>query len=829
MNASRLKLALRLLLRDWRAGELRILLSALLIAVAATSAIGFFTDRLHQGMGNQSAELLGADLVLRSPRPVDPGWLEQARVYGLRQNQIMEFPSVVLHGDNLQLCDIKAVVPGYPLRGVLRTAAKPFDAGSDTREIPQPGTAWVESRLLPLLQVQVGDVITLGDRSLRIARILTFEPGGAGNFAALAPAVLISRYDAEHAGVLAPGSRLTLSYQFAGASEAIARYKLWLIPRLGPSDHLNDIHDGQPAIAAALDRAERYLGLASLAAVLLAAIAIAMGARRYSERHYDVSAMLRCLGAGQNDIVVLYLLQLLLIGLVGSSLGLLLGYSVQFGLLALLSGLLPAQLPPPGPLPALLGLFTGLVVLAGFGVPPVLRLRNVPALRVLRRDLAPMPLRAWLVYGAALATMTLLLWRYTGNALLTFSVLGGTLAALLVFGLLAWGLLRASRVLHRGVGVAWRYGLNNLWRHPWLAVGQILAFGLVLMVMALIGLLRGDLLTTWQSQLPAQAPNYFVINVLPDQVARFSACLHENRIASAQLYPMIRGRLTEVNGVAVSQRAQDNGDRRIQRELNLTWSDTLQQDNKIVAGRWWQTADRGRPLVSVEQGVAERLGIKLGDELTFSFGGQGLKVKVSSIRTVQWDSFKPNFFMIFPAGVIEQYPATYVTSFYLPPTGRILLAQMVRDFPAVTVIDLDRIMNQVRSILAQVTLAVQYVLVLVLLAGFAVLYAALQANLDERLYEGALLRTLGASRYQLRAGHLAEYALLGMLAGLFAAVGAEFIAWLLYTRVFHLEYHLKWQLWAMLPPLGALLIGAAGYWGTRSVVQSSPLVVLRGL
>jgi putative ABC transport system permease protein len=829
MNANRLKLAVRLLLRDWRAGELRVLLLALLIAVTATSAIGFFADRLQRGMVVQSADLVGADLVLRSPRPVAPDWLKQARSSGLRAIQTLEFPSVVLHGDNLQLSDIKAVVPGYPLRGMLRTAAAPFGVESNTRDIPEVGAAWVEARLLPLLQARVGDAITLGDRALRITRVLTFEPGGAGNFAALAPGVLINRTDAEQAGVLAPGSRLTYSYQFAGEPAALARYKQWLLPRLGPSDHLNDVHDGQPMIGAALDRAERYLGLASLAAVLLAAVAIAMGARRYSERHFDVSAMLRCLGATQRDILVLYLLQLLFIGLVGSSIGLLFGYAAQFGLFALLSGLLPARLPPPGSMPILLGLFTGLIVLAGFGLPPVLRLRNVPALRVLRRELTPLPLRAWLVYGTALGAMILLLWRYTGNTMLTLSVLGGTVMALLVFGALAWLLLRASRVLHHGVGAAWRYGLNNLWRHPRLAVAQILAFGLVFMVMALIGLLRGDLLTTWQTQLPAQTPNHFVINVLPDQVAPFRAFLNAHHVARAQIYPMVRGRLAAVNGVAMAQRVRQEGSGHINRELNLTWSDTLQQDNRIVDGRWWQPGDQGRPLVSVEQGVAERLGIKLGDELTFSFGGQELKVKVASVRTVQWDSFKPNFFMIFPPGVIEQFPATYITSFYLPPTERTLLAEMVRSFPAVTVIDLDRIMDQVRSILAQVTMAVEYILVLVLLAGFAVLYAALQASLDERLYEGALLRTLGASRYQLRAGHLAEYALLGVLSGLFAAAGAEFIAWLLYSHVFHLDYQLKWQLWLTLPPLGGLLIGATGYWGTRSVVRQSPLVVLRGL
>ncbi len=828
MNAS--ALAWRLLVRDWRSGELRILAAALVIAVAVTAAIGFFSDRLQRAMATQSADLLGADLVLRSPFPIPAAWLAQARALGLQENQSLQFPSVVLHGEHVQLAAIQAVRPGYPLRGTLRTAAAPYGAEQATRALPAPGEAWVEARLLPLLDAKVGDELTLGTLNLRIARVLAYEPGGAGTLAAVAPTVLVSRAAVDRAGLLAPGSRVTHVCQFAGDARAVARLQRWLTPQLDPSQRLLDVHAGRPAVGDALDRAQRYLGLASLMAVLLAGVAIAMGARRYSERHYDTSAMLRCLGASQRDIVVLYGLQLLLIGVAGSVLGVAVGYVAHLGLFALLRELLPARLPAPGALPALLGLLTGLLVLAGFALPPVLRLRNVSALRVLRRELTPLPLRAWLVHGAAGAAMTLLLWRYTGSVALTLSVLGGALLSLLAFGVLAWALLRASRVLARGVGASWRWGLNRVWRRPWLAVGQILTFGLVLLAMAMIALLRSDLLDTWRAQLPAQAPNYFVINILPDQVSGFRAFLDDHRIASAHVYPVVRGRLAAVNGVALAERAQRNGDEDLRRELNLSWSESLPPDNRVVAGRWWRPEDRGVAQVSVEQGIARRLGIRLGDALSFSFaGGQLLQARVASLRAVQWDSFKPNFFMLFPPGTLERFPATYMTSFYLPAGERALLAPMVQRFPAVTLIDLDRIMGQVRRILGQVTVAVEYMLVLVLAASFAVLFAALQSTLDERLYEGALLRTLGASRYQLRAGQLAEYALLGLLAGVFAAAGTEFIAWLLYTRVFHLEFRLKWQLWILLPPLGALLVGVAGLWGTRRVVQSSPLAVLREL
>lgn len=831
MSRSRYRLAWRLLLRDWRAGELRILLSALIIAVTATTAISFFTDRLQRAMVNQSSELLGGDLLLSSPRPLDKSWLEQADALELEHDEVLEFPSVVVHGDNLQLAGIKAVRPGYPIRGTLRISDTAYGEQRDTRKVPAEGEAWVEARLLPLLGIDVGDRFELGRITLTVTRVLTFEPGGGGNLFALAPRVLINRADVARAAILQPGSRVSYQYFFVGKEQGIARYKKWLQPKLEPSHRLIDVREGRPTVGAALDRARQYLGLASLVAVLLAGVAIAMGARRYSERHFDMSAVMRCLGAGQNDILALFIPQLLWLGILGGAVGVVLGFIVQFGLFYLLRGLLPTVLPAPGIMPVFIGFLTGITVLAGFALPPVLRLREVPALRVLRRELAPMPLRGWLVYGAALAAMGLLMWRYTGSAELTLSVMGGAILALVLLGAVAFGLLRASRSLHRGVGVAWRYGLNNLWRRPMLSVSQILAFGMTLMAMALIALVRGDLLSTWQTQLPTEAPNNFVVNIQPDRVTAFHTFIAERRIKSAELYPMVRGRLADINGESMRKRIQpgDNGSGAVRRELNLTWSDSLPEDNTLTAGKWFTKQDRGKPLVSVEARLADRLGIKLGNDLTFSFGTDELTVKVASLRTVQWDSFRPNFFMIFPPGVLDLYPATYMTSFYLPQGRKGELAEMIRQFPAVTVIDLDRIMEQVRRILRQVTLAVEYVLVFVLLAGFAVLYAALQASLDERLYEGALLRTLGASRRQLRSGHLAEYALLGALSGLLAAGGAELIAFILYREVFHLEYSIQWWLWGWLPLIGALLIGIAGFIGTRRVVLKSPLVVLNNI
>lgn len=826
----RLRLALQLLARDWRAGELRLLAASLVIAVGAVTAVGFFADRLQRGMLNQSADLLGADTVLVSPEPVEAAWMAEAGRRGLRQARALEFTSVVLRGERLQLSSIRAVSRGYPLRGTLKTAPAPFEPEVVTAELPAPGTVWAEARLLQALGAAIGDRVEIGNAELTIARILGSEPGRGGSFFSLAPRVLMSEADIVRTGVIQPGSRVTYGYGLAGGDAEVAAYRQWLVARLSANQRLLDPHEGNPTLGRALERVERYLGLTSLIAVLLAGVAIAMGARRYSRRHYDVSAMLRCLGASQRDILLLYLLQLLALGLAASAAGCLLGWLGQAGLHALLKGLFPAGLPAPGAGPAALGLLTGLLTLTGFAAAPVLRLKQVPPLRVLRRELSPLPASAFAVYGLALGAMLILMWRYTGSASLTAIVLAGSTAAALLLAGLAFGLLGLGRLLRARGGVAWRFGVNNLWRRPRASVVQILAFGFALMAMALMTLVRTDLLSTWQRQLPEHTPNHFAFNILPADVGRVQQFFAGHAIEAQAIYPMVRGRLTEINGVPVTQAVtkEENNIEAIHRELNLSWSATLPPDNEVVQGAWWPS-DARAPLVSVEARLAQRLGIAVGDRLTYSIGGAPLSARVEGLRKVQWDSFHPNFYMLFPPGVLDDFPATYLTSFYLTPAQKPLLIPLVRAFPAVTVFETDQLLAQVRAILRQVTAAVELVLLFVLAAGLAVLYAALAASHDERLHEGALLRVLGASRARLRTGQLVEFAALGVLAGLLAATGTELIAGLLYTRVFDLGYRWQWTVWVAAPLAGGLLIAAAGMLGTRRVVRASPMAVLREL
>ncbi|WP_433884848.1 ABC transporter permease [Pseudomonas vranovensis] len=822
-------LALRQLLRDARAGELRVLFFALLVAVAASTAIGYFGARLNGAMLLRATEFLGADLVLQGSSPAAPEQISRGTALGLQHAQVVEFSSVIATDNGIQLSSIKAANDRYPLRGELRSAAEPY-ASETAGGGPAPGEAWVEPRLLAALELKIGDSIDVGMKTLRMSRVLTYEPDRAGNFYSLTPRVMINLADLEATGVVQPGSRVSYRELWRGEPEALASYRDAVSKNLAANQRLQDSRDGNQQIGGALGKAERYLNMASLVAVLLAGVAVALSASRFATRRFDASALLRCLGLSRRQALSLFCLQLVILGSIAALCGAALGWLAQLGLFQLLQGLMPAQIPPGGIGPALAGIATGLVALAGFALPPLAALGRVPPLRVLRRDLLPVPASSWLVYGAALFALGLIMWRLSLDLLLTFALLGGGLvAALLLGGLLLLG-LRSLRRLLAGSPLAWRLGLGQLLRHPLAAAGQSLAFGLILLAMALIALLRAELLDTWQNQLPKDAPNYFALNILPDDKNSFAQRLSEFSAEAAPLYPVIPGRLTAINGEPVQQivSKESTGDRAVQRDLSLTWAADLPQGNTLSEGQWWQAqppAD-ALPGVSVEAELALSLKLKLGDQLTFSIGGLQRQVQVSSLRTVNWDSFQPNFYMIFQPQTLQDLPTTYLTSFYLAPGHDQQVVALSRAFPAVTILQVDALLEQLRSILAQVTLAVEYVLLFVLAAGLAVLFAGLQATLDERIRQGALLRALGAGRGLLVKARRIEFGLLGAASGLLAAIGCELITLVLYRYAFDLHWSPHpWLL--LLPVIGALLVGGAGVYGTRRALNASPLAVLR--
>jgi putative ABC transport system permease protein len=829
MDAARL--SYRLLKREWRAGELRVLLAALVITVASITAVSLFTDRMERAMEMGANELLAADMLVRSTMPIDAALQDEARRRGLDTARMLSFRSVAVVGDRFQLAAVKAVDDSYPLRGTLRVADAPFAEDRPATGIPAPGEVWVDARLVGVLGIDVGDTLELGASRFRVTQIVSYEPDRGGDLFSIAPRLLMNLSDVAATALVQPGSRVRHRLLFAGPAPAIDAFRDWLSPRLKTQERIQGVRDARPELRTALARANQFLGLAALVSVLLAGIAIAVAARRHAERHLDGAALLRCMGASQATVMRVYTLEVLGLGLIGSTIGCVLGFGAQALIARVLGNMILAELPAASWLPLATGSATGLAVLAGFALPPILRLRKVSPARVLRRDLGPMPATTIGAYTVAVVLCVGLVAWHARDARLAAYVIGAGTAAVVVLCLLAYGLIRVLSRLRQRVGTAWRFGLANITRRARGSVMQMVAFGLGIMMLLLISLVRGDLLAEWRDQLPPDAPNYFLINVQPGEVTALKAMLAERGLSSAALYPMVRGRLMAINDKAVNP--DDYDDSRAQRlaarDFNLSWAAEPGSDNRIVAGRWWSSAEHGDALLSVERGIGEALGFGLGDNLTFQIAGRSVTAKVQSVRTVDWDSFRVNFFVMAPPGLLDADPATYITSFHLPDAERGMLIELLHRFPSVTVIDVDALLSKVREIMDRADQGMRYVFLFTLLAGFTVLLAAIQSTLDERRHESAILRTLGADRSVVRRGLLAEFLTLGALAGALAAFAATLLSAWLAARVFHFPYTGNPWVWLTGVVGGSLGIGLAGLLGTRMVLRHPPMESLRRL
>ncbi len=829
MTVASLPFVLRSLLRDLKSGELAVLLLALLVAVASLTAVGFFTDRVGRAVTQQAGEVLAADLRLESPRPIDEAYDAEAVRRGLEVARILSMPSVVFHGEDSSLVALRAVGEGYPLRGRLKIADEPFGPARPTDAIPAPGEAWADSRLLARLGVPVGASLTVGAHSVKVTQVLDYRPDQGAGFGDLSATLMINLADVPATELIQPGSRVSRAVLFAGAPADVAAFREQLKATKQPGERLQAIEDASPQIRASSDRAGRFLSLASLVSVLLSAVAVAMAARRYAARHLDTVALMKCMGASQGFVLRQTVVQLVTIAVLVTLAGTALGYLAQAGLAWLLRDLIRSDLPPPGVATAWLGFVTSVTILVGFALPPLLQLKRVPPARVLRRNLEPPPLRYAAVYVFAIgAVLALLYWLVRDPRLVTVVAagIGGTFLALAAAG---WLLVKALAPLRRGVGVAWRYGLANIARRGRDSVVQIVAFGLGLMVLLLLALVRDDLLRDWRASLPDDAPNYFMINIRPDEGDAVRAFFRERGLPPTELVPLVRARLTAINDVPVD-RIRFEGDRAqdfVEREANLTWARTLRDDNRLLSGSWWTDGDDGGPRVSVEQEYAERLGLKLGDTVTYDVAGEPITATITSLREVRWDSFQPNFFMVFSPGVLDDVTGTLITSVHVEPGQRPALVDLVRQFPEVTIIDLDALLSQVRDVMDKAALAVQYVFLFTLAAGLMVLLAAVQATRDERRYESAMLRTLGASRRVVFQGVAAEFTALGLLSGLLAAAGATVVGYFLAREVFNLEYSPDPWVWVFGIVGGALLVGVAGVLAARSVVTQPPAATLR--
>jgi putative ABC transport system permease protein len=854
------KLSLTMTLRDWRAGELRFLLAALVLSVASLSAVNFFVDRMSAGLERDAHQMLAADLLLESDQPLGAGWRAEARRRGLRSADTVAMLTMasVEDGSTSTMVALKAVSDAYPLRGHVKLRGQGA-AGAAVPDVtapgtPLPGTAWIDGALMASLNLRPGSAIHIGDHTLKVAAVIAAEPDAGAAFAMIAPRVMISAADLPATGLLQQHALATYRWLLAGEPAQVAAFEQWLRARIAAqlqlAVHIETLASSSGERRSMLDQVQQFLSLVSLMTALLASVAVAMAARRFMLRHIDACAMLRCLGLKQGQLARMYLLEFLMVGLLASVGGVLLGFGAHFVLLNWLGKLMAADLPPPGWLPAIQGVATGLILLLGFALPPVLQLRNVSQLRLLRHEQEPPQARTLAVYGAGMALFTALLVWQTGDVALGLGSAAGFLAGGLLFGALAWLALQGLRRL-RGVSghAAWRFAVTDLQRRPAATIAQVVALALGLTAMLLLTVVRADLLAAWKRATPPDAPNHFVINIQPDQ--REAVAEQLRAYGSPALHEQTRARLTQVNGrpaldylSAAAPKEPVDGRARdlVEREFEIGQSATLPVTDKLVSGRWYgaqayviagagagaagATAS-GIAATSLSEGVAEILHVKPGDKLTFDVAGQALEVQVTSLRKIDWRARQVSDIFLLHPQVMQELPYTLAAAVHVPAGDTLFALRMARAFPNLTVFNISAILNQIQASFEQAVAAVEFLFAFTLAAGVFVLYAALAGSQDARTRQVALLRALGATRRQLSQALWIEHLLTGALAGVLASGGATLASWALARFVFHLEWSWSPMLWASGFAVGAACAVFGGRMGLRHVLSQPPLQNLR--
>jgi putative ABC transport system permease protein len=831
-----LKLALRLVARDWRAGELRVLIAAIVLAVASVGTVSFFADRVKGGLAQQANLLLGADLMVSGDRPLPATFADEARLRGLATSPAIRFNSMVQQADaatsNAVLTDVKAVADGYPLRGAIALVEPGSPERRDARGIPARGEAWIDVRLADRLGATKGTKLAVGEATFTVTAIIAQDPEIAGLTFAPGPKLLLNLGDVPATNLLQPGNRATWRLLIAERKPGdIERFRTWLSGRTVPGQRVETVRDLRPEVRQTLERAERFLGLSALVAVLLAAVGVALAASRYLRRHLDAAAMFRCFGSSVGRTLALFVFQFAALGVAASAVGVIGALVGQQLLAAMLSSAFVESLPLPTWMPGLKAFTTGLLLLFGFALPPLVALANVPPLRVLRRDLPRPRVGGILAYAFGAGTIAVLIAWQAQEAQAAAIMLGGVAGLLVASAGLAWLLLTLlKRVPQRGV--SWRFGLANLRRRALASSLQIGALALGLTSLLLLTVVRGDLLRDWRASLPPDAPNQFLVNVLPEQVEDARAWLARSVDVAPAFKPMVRGRLVEVNGQALdTTRYTETRARRLaEREFNLSWTDRMPEGNRTTSGQFWTLQARGADAgISLEDGIAQALGVKIGDRLTFDAGGIRVTAPVTSLRKVDWDSFRVNFFALFAPGALDSLPATYIAAFRAPEGDTRWLSGLVQRYPNILSIDVAEILRQIQSIIDRVARAVEFVFLFTLAGGLLVLQAAIASTQDERKFDAAIVRTLGASQRQLQSAQATEFLLLGALAGLLGAAGATAIGWALAEHVFNIRFSGNALVWLYGIAGGAIAVTLAGWLGTRATVNEPPLTVLRQL
>jgi len=824
-----LAFALRTFGRELRSGEVLVLLAAVGLAVAALTAVGFLTDRIGKAVARQANEVLAADLRLRSQEPVPAEWSELAGEYGLQTARTMSFPSVVFAGDESALATIKVVSDAYPLRGSVRVSNQLFGEQREVDGIPKPGEVWADGALLARVAADVGDLLSVGEIDLRVSAVLTFRPDQSIGFASLAPSLLMNERDIARTGLIGEGSRVSYALLVAGDDEDVTAFNVAIEDELPDSVRIRSQEESSERAYNAADRAQRFLSLTAVISLLLSAVAVAMSARRFAHRRMDTVALMKSLGATQDFVILVAMIQLLLLGVLGVVIGSAVGFAAEEVLSRILADLIASDLPEPGVRPIMLASGSALVLLLGFALPALLQLRNTPPLRVLRHDAMPPAPSRILVAGLSLAAVAALLYRSVGDPRMLVILIGGILVIAAALYLVGRGLVAVIGRFRSGVGVAWRYGLANVARRGRDSAIQVVAFGLGLTVLLLLTLVRTDLLEGWRQTLDEDAPNHFLINIQPHEIAPLGAFFDDKGIDVPKFTPLVRARMTTINGESVKERkyASEDGRWLTNREANLSWTAAMSDSNELVAGEWWPLDYDGPPLVSIEEDAATDTGLTIGDRLGFFVAGQNVEAEIASIRKVNWDSFQPNFFIVLSPGALDGMPTTYISSMRLEETQQPMLVELVRAYPSISVINLDAILQQVRGIIEKASLAVQAVFVFTLLAGIAVLFAAVQSTIDERRFESAMLRALGARRRTVFLGVMTEFAALGFAAGVLASAGASILAAVVAVQLFQLPYEFNPLLWVVGVAAGVFLVCICGFFAARSAINSAPVEVLR--
>lgn len=829
--------SLRMTKRDWRTGELRFLLLALIVAVAAISSVGFFVQRMHMALERDAHQLLGADLSIASDYQLPDRWTQHAKDLHLDVAHTVVFPSMASSGDGdnitTQLVSVKAVTDKYPLRGQVELRNADTSASTQSlpvNHIPEEGTVWIDPALLADLHIHLGDKVTLGDESFVVGGVISLEPDRGAGFVNLAPRIMMSMNDLSKTGLIQYGSRVTYRLLLAGLPANIQLFQDWADNKIQKNVikgvRVETIDSSRPTMRATLDRAEQFLSLVSLLSAMLAAIAIAMAARQFMIKRITDFAMLRCLGMKQSAVLRLYLAEFLIIGCVGSIIGLIIGFASHFVLVSWLGSLFPTVLPPVSLVPAIQGLIIGLLLLFGFAVPPILQLRDVPYNQVIKNDGFTPKTTTWLTYVCGgVIFFALLMWQ-TSDIKLALLTGAGFIGGFAVFALLAWLALKGVKKLRRLINSqSWHFALTGLHSRGSSTMLQIIALSMGLMALLLLTVIRGDLVDAWIKTTPPDAPNRFIINIQPDQTAELEKSLQAVQV-NADLFPMIRGRLLTVNGKTVSrENYQDQeAQRLVDREFNLSTMMHMQESNTLLSGTWF---DNTKPEASVEEGIAKRLGLHLGDKLVFDITGQHVEAEITSLRRVEWESMQPNFFVIINPAAMKNLPETFITSFYLPDRQQTLDTKLTQAMPNLTIINLNALLNQIRDMAAQVIKAVEFLFLFTLVAGMLVLYAALMGSHAERVKEAALFRALGATKKQLHYAQWIEFGFIGAISGFLASTGAAMIGWELAKHIFKFDWVFSPYVWLGGIVAGILCSFIGGWLGVKHVTSQPPLSILR--